>query len=445
MSSSFSDRRQDDGCSAVSRPSKNNRQEPHEALKTGISEFDPTDLPDGTGNRPMSVEPNVSLRDEAVVVRTPNGYRIPVEHASVEQIEEGDVMARPWYAVLNEWRDWINSPLYQAGHIEYENELGEVGRAKIENSYMESYSRRYYARLKDLERGVRRRFGADDVTTVMLTNSNSSLNAQGGRRCSGDQMREIADGWNTARKQLPHILEDYDYVYARVWEPHKSGYGHLHVALFIYDPDGEIEAEMFRPYMDSYTSNTAGAGSDAHSNEACELHDQGNGWNDAVGGCDDCRCPVSVNDDVENIGSYISEYLGIFGEDPLDRPITEQMFYATCWATKTRRLDFSNDAQDIIKGEEFRRETGLRPEDRGSVGKDDTGEPEPTEATVDPESQEVIRLGSDNDADPADVWSVKALCAVPSRSPEYSDPTTGGVSSTEIDGVSGVDPPKWVD
>ena len=448
MSSSdrpFSDRRQDDSCSAVSRPSKNNCQEPHEALKTGISEFDPTDLPDGTGNRPLSVEPNVSLRDEAVVVRTPNGYRIPVEHASAEQIEQGDVMARPWYAVLNEWRDWMNSPLYQAGHIEFENELGEVGRAKIENSYMESYSRTYYAKVKDLERGVRRRYGRDDVTTVMLTNGATSLNAQGGRRCPGDQIREIADGWNTARKQLPHILEGYDHAVVKVWEPHESGYAHLHVALFIHDPDEEIEAEMFRPYMDSYTSNTAGAGTVAHSNEACEIHDQGNGWNDAVGGCDDCRSPVSVNDDVENIGSYISEYLGIFGEDPLDRPIPEQMFYATCWATKTRRLDFSHSAQDIIKGEEFRRETGLRPEDRGQVQDDDTGESETTEATVDPESREVIRLGGDDGADPADVWSVKALCAVPSRSPEYSDPTTGGVSSTEIDGVSGVDPPKWVD
>ena len=394
----------------------------------------------------MSVTEGVSLRDEAVVVRTENGYRIPVEHTDGEHIEQGDAIARPWYAVVNEWREWLDSPIYQAGHIEFENELGEIGRTKIENSYMESYSARYYARLKDLERGVRRRFGTDNVTTAMLTTTTTNENAQGGRRCPGDAMREIAGGWDTARKQLPHILEGYEYVYARVWEPHKSGYGHQHIAVFIEDPNEEIEADDFKPFMQSYTSNTAGAGSEVHSNEACELHDQGNGWDDAVGGCDDCRSPVSVNDDVENIGSYISDYLGIFGDEPLDRPITEQMFYATCWATKTRRLDFSNDAQDIIKGEEFRRETGLRPEDRGEAENDDTDESEPTEALVDPESQEVLQSGEGIDADdPADVWSVKALCAVPSRTPEYSDPVSGGVGSTQIDGLSGVDPPKWVD
>ena len=432
---------------AFSRPSKNNRQEPHEALKPEDSNFDPTDLPNGAGNRPMSVSAGVRLRDEAVAVRTPNGHRVPVDVANEEQKEEGDVMARPWYAVLNEWRDWMNSPLYQAGHIEFENDLGEIGRTKIENSYMESYSARYYARLKDLERGVRRRFGVEDVTTVMLTTSATNENASGGRRCPGDHMREIADGWDTARKQLPHILEGYEYVYARVWEPHQSGYGHQHIALFIKDPEEEIEAEQFRPFMRSYTSNVEGAGTEAHSNEACELHDHGGGWNDAVGGCDDCRCPVSVNDDVENVGSYISEYIGIFGEEALDRPLTEQMFYATCWATNTRRLDFGQGAQDIIKGEEFRRETGLRPQDRGGdeQGDDGDGEPEEIEPTVGPENQQVLRPGEEIEGDPANNWSVRALCAVPSRSPEYSDPISGGVGVTEIDGIDGIDPPKFVD
>ena len=442
----FSDRRQNDGCSAVSRPSKNNRQEPHEALKPTDSEIGPSDLPEATPHRPVSVTEGVSLRDEAVIVRTKSGHRVPVEHANADQIEEGDVMARPWYAVVSEWREWLNSPIYQAGHIEFENGLGEIGRARIENSYMESYSARYYARLKDLERGVRRRFGKDNITTIMLTLSATNQNAAGGFRSPGDHMREIADGWDTARKQLPHILEGYRSVYARVWEPHQSGYGHQHIAVFVEDPDGEIAAEQFRPFMDSYTSNVDGAGSEAHSNRACAEHDHGGGWNDAVGGCDDCRSAVSVNHDVENIGSYISEYLGIFGDEPLDRPITEQMFYATCWATKTRRLDFSNDAQDIISGEQFRRETGLRPEDRGQCQNDDSGEREATGATVDPENQEVIQPGEEIDAtDPADDWSVRALCAVPSRTPEYSDPVSGGVGSTEIDGLSGVDPPKWVE
>ena len=55
----------------------------------------------------------------------------------------------------------------------------------------------------------------------------------------------------------------------------------------------------------------------------------------------------------------------MFGESILDRPQSEQMFHAVTWATNTRRLDFSNGAQEIIRMEKFRRDTGLNPEARG--------------------------------------------------------------------------------
>jgi len=116
------------------------------------------------------------------------------------------------------------------------------------------------------------------------------------------------------------------------------------------------------------------------------------------------------------------------------------MFYATCWATNTRRLDFDNGtndgrragAQDIISGEEFRRETGLRPSDRGDC-----------------ESDSKPADSGDTDADDTDDteegWTVKRLCTVPSKSREHVDASAGGVDVTTIDGSNCVDPPKWVD
>lgn len=395
--------------SGGSRPSKNNRQAPHESLNGGDSDLDSTDLPGATGLRPLSVSEGVTLRDEAVVIDTDDGIRVSVDGLPENDRPDGDRKARPWYAVVNAWRDWMNSPIYQSGHITFESSDGETVRTQVENSYMESYSTRYYARLKDLERGVERRY--DDVTTVMLTLSASSENANGGPRCPADHMREIASGWDTARKQLPHILAGYNYCYARIWEPHQSGYGHQHVAIFVEDDGGDLAAEDFRPFMDSYTGDTPGAGSEAH----------------AVDGD-----AVSINDDVENMGSYISEYLGIFGEEALDRPMKEQMFYATTWATNTRRLDFGAAAQEIISGEEFRRETGLRPSDRGDC-----------------ESDSKAAHGGDTDADDTDDteegWTVKRLCTVPSKSREHIDASAGGVNVTTIDGSNCVDPPKWVD
>lgn len=368
-----------------SRPSKNNRQDAPQGRSGPIQELGPSDLPDGTGLRPLSVEPERRLRNEAV-----------------QELSDGP-QARQWYAVLNEWRDWYDG--YLGSHIEFDGPDGETVRTELENSYMPKYGKRYYAKLKDFERGVEREF--EGLTTVMLTFTASHVNANGGPRCPADHMRDIMDGYDAARKQLHHALSGRNWEYARVWEPHADGYGHLHLAVFVED-DGDrpdLRAEQFEPVMRSHVENCGPAGSEAH----------------AVDGD-----AVSINSEVNNLGSYISEYIGIFGDETLNRPVTEQMFYAVTWATNTRRVDFSNGAQDLMNREQFRRETGLRPEDRGGESLERWKE------TGDPDGDTGPDVGG---------WEVSSICTVRARRPEYADPTTGGVETTAIRGRSGVDPP----
>jgi hypothetical protein len=191
-----------------------------------------------------------------------------------------------------------------------------------------------------------------------------------------------------------------------VWEPHADGYGHLHLAIFVEADGDELDAETFAPVMRSHVENCGPAGSDAHDVEG-----------DAV----------SVRDDVENLGSYISEYIGIFGDETLNRPITEQMFYAVTWATNTRRVDFSNGAQEIMERAKvrraFRRDTdGLDPEDCPEGFEEWQEEQGETDGAV-------------------SEWVAESICTVTYREPEYADPTSGGVETTEIVGRSGVDPP----
>jgi hypothetical protein len=342
---------------------------------------DPADLPGDTALRPLAVEEGRTLRDEAVL-----------------ELAEGP-QAAPWYSVVNEWREWYAD--YRRMHVEYEGPDGEISRTGLENSYQPEYGKRYYARLKDLERGIERTY--ESLTTAMLTFSASTLNAEGAPRCPADHMRDIAGGWDTARKQLHQVLSGENWEYAKVWEPHSGGergpggYGHLHVAVFVEADD--LQGERFAPVLESYTERCGPAGREAHTVENA----------------------VSVNSDVENLGSYISEYIGIFGDETLNRPMTEQMFYAVTWATGTRRLDFSNGAQSIIADEQFRRETGLRPKDRGEGG---TGSG-----------------GAESDSGEGSDWSVDSICTVRRGSPEYADPTSGGADTTPIKGRSGVDPP----
>jgi len=390
----------------------------------------------------MSIREGVRLRDEARAIKSPEGYTTPLECASLSDVEsgefEGEIVARPVYRILNEWREMYRS--YMSAHIEYcDQSTGEVSYGPLENSYQPRYNRRYYARTKDLERGIEREF--DDPTTVMFTLSNSHLNdradlspGNGDRwRCPADHMREIADGWDTARKQLHQILDDRRWVYVRIWEPHADGYGHLHIGVIV---EGDANASEFEKVMRTYVDRVDGAAWDAHENRACSEHDHGGGWNDAAPGCDDCENPVSVGDDVENVAQYMMEYLDVVGEeegewaDPLEQPIEKQMFHATTWATGTRRLDFSGGpvtedgwktgAQGIIAREEFRRETGLRPESRGAT-----------------ESQETDAADAESD------WMATSIAYVDHDGPQRADvPDGGGSYMGEISGGDTSDPPQ---
>jgi hypothetical protein len=358
----------------------------------------------GTGLRPISVDPDRQLREEAVAVELDDGQAtVPLTSGAVDR-EDGTAKARQWYRVVNEHSRWYEE--YQRSHIEYESPDGETVRAPLENSYQPGYGDRYYAKLMDLKRGIERCW--DGFSIAMLTLSASTLNANDQPRCPADHMRDIAESWKTARKHLYNVLDGRRWTYARVWEPTSedghgpAGYGHMHVAVFVEDGDG-LEAREFRPFMSSYVENCKAAGWDAHRPDG-----------DAV----------SVTHDLEeaNAATYISEYIGQYGEDLTDRPMHERAFLAAAWATGTRRVEFSNGAQDIISGEQFRRETGLRPQDRGEAAGD--------------------TAAAENDtADGEDGWGLKRMCEVSRSGPNYYEPDDGVAETVGIE-ATGTDPPR---
>lgn len=380
-----------------SRLSKNNRQ--------GTSEpVEPSDLP-GPSRRPVAVQAGTTLRDEARAVKVGPGNVVPLSKIGDDNLDPDDeIQALPTYRVVREWRRWMRS--YRNSHIEYQSDEGETVRAPLENSYQTGYARRYYARMKDLERAVERVY--ESLTTVMLTFTASHRNAEGRWRCPADHMSDVRDGWDTARKHLYDVLDGHRWEYARIMEPHRDGYGHLHVAVFV-ETDG-LDAERFRPVMESHVRRVESAGSEAHGLKQVGLGDT-----------------VSVSAELDSLAGYLSEYLGAYTDGTaLDRPMNEQAFLAVTWATNSRRLDFSNGAQALIADERFRRETGLRPEDRGEA--ESGGESGP----------------SDGATSEGPTWEVRSLCEVSDREPNYYNPTSGGVEAGPIDGRDGVDPPRRV-
>jgi len=51
---------------------------------------------------------------------------------------------------------------------------------------------------------------------------------------------------------------------------------------------------------------------------------------------------------LSNLGSYLAEYLGTFGDDPLDAPDHQQAANAVLWATGRRRWRPSKGAQEYM-------------------------------------------------------------------------------------------------
>ena len=308
---------------------------------------------------------------------------------------------------------------YQGTSLVFENDEGDTSSMPMLNSYMAEYSDTYYARLKQFERAVQRHF--IEPTTVILTLTASTENDRGLPRAPADHMREIADGWHRARQELYDVLGGHEWEYLRIWEPHESGYGHLHVGLVI-DGRAEIGPGDFVPFLDTYTDKVKAAGTAAHTVDKA----------------------VSVNDDIENMGSYLSEYLGIYGEEEsvLDRPVAEQIFYAISWATNTRRIEFSRGAQELIdeqrdleRREERREETDTTPADRGG------GDTAAAESRTEPrEGQSGTSTG---ERAPLEVWR---LVAIETDDDEREPPPDGGgIDAGPIDGYNGWDRPKRVD
>jgi hypothetical protein len=60
-----------------------------------------------------------------------------------------------------------------------------------------------------------------------------------------------------------------------------------------------------------------------------------------------------------------------------------------------------------------------------------------------PDAFEDWREGEQEDDEdgPVSEWTVESICTVSNGSPDYADPTTGGVDTTPIEGRPEVDPP----
>jgi hypothetical protein len=284
----------------------------------------------------------------------------------------------------------------------FEGPDGTEVTAPVPNSYSDEYGRKHYGRLKDLEREAVRE--SSDLHTVMLSLTASSTDENGMQRPLGDHLQGIQDSWNPfVRRELQRVMTDagfgrydpaidYDlasgmawlfdeeppkwWEYATVVEPHggggdATGYGHFHVAVFashpVEDPaiDSDLDSGMawlfdeepteraFHSVIEKHVEKCEHAGREAHDVSAADPDDR----------------PVSVNavepdsdsegEEIGNLGSYLSAYIGGFSGELEERPMHELLFQATAWSQGRQRVRYSNGAGALARqGRERRARNG---------------------------------------------------------------------------------------
>jgi len=358
--------------------------------------------------RPISVRGGTKLRDEA---------------ASRKRSEEERYRSRTWSAVLNEFLQWYNG--YRNAHLVFKNPDGELVRGEMPNSHQPRYGNKYYARLKALERQVIEKF--DDPHSVMLTFSGSSENASGGWRCPADHLRDVIESWRPDRGRgvyhtLRYVLDGKRWEYAIVVEKHRSGYGHVHCAVFV---DGEVSETDFHPVIDAHLRQCDIAGRSAHDYHSHNEEDR----------------PISIKridpnaDDMEaigNLGSYIGEYIGSHGAPLFDRGIDELAFRAAAWATGTQVVRFSNGANELIDQDREYVE-----EDKPEVSVKPNPDFDPTEHS-NPDAEE-FPFEVENEG-----WSIVGVARIEDDEEQIFKIHQSGTVWREIDDASQLDPPKSV-
>ena len=277
------------------------------------------------------------------------------------------------------WTDAIHA--FLRSHVDYDGLVARFADrdsadefdVPLVDAWGEEYSRTQYARARALQRqmgGGERPTGADaipawdDPATAMLTLTASSV--PGGDRLSPvDHLDAIHDAFSyggvrdTLRNTMEyHLGLDPDsWGYWLQGEPHGMGkaadadetpganacYTHLHVGVY-FDASAtaldlcSVGSELER-VIDKHIEECDPAGAGGHA------YEQIDDYLLEENGC------ISLNADVENLGSYIATYMGGYTEDLLDKPIEYIAWGALYWSAARRRISRSKLVNETIRAD----------------------------------------------------------------------------------------------
>ena len=257
-----------------------------------------------------------------------------------------DHVDRPisWNGAITQFRDYIRDK--EDVQSVFENTVGDCIQGNKPHRFHPEYSSKQYAKLKDLERGISEAYGKR-LYTAMLTFTASSTDDSGNPLPPVDHLDGLLESWDAIRRSLDRVFDENRYERVAILEPHKSGYIHIHMAVFV---DGIVTSTQFEPVIESHVNNCDLAGWTAHDLDEDDTisvrhagADRQPGYNHAL-----AEGIEHDSDQLAEIAIYLAEYLGVFDADPLDTPEHIQAANSVLWATNRQRWRPSNGAQQYM-------------------------------------------------------------------------------------------------
>jgi len=262
------------------------------------------------GYRPLSVRGDVSLRAELL------------DHDTGE--------ATDWSTAVQMYRRWLDGYTGEdSGALLLENPDGEEVEKPANVRFGEHRAKKEYARLHNLHDGLEHEY--EDLHIAMVSLTASSRNDRGGLRCPTDHLHDLDASRDAVMASLRRQLPNRRYCTAWILEPHKSGYGHRHLVVFV---EGAVPRSVFEPLVDSHLNNCQPARKPAHEYDEC---------------IDVKPVDRDGDDAVNSIAYYLTEYIADSFDSTDETPEHVEQFNTLLWATGKRRVGYSQNAYEYME------------------------------------------------------------------------------------------------
>jgi len=228
------------------------------------------------------------------------------------------------------YRRWLDGYTGEnSGALLLENPDGEEVEKPANVRFGEHRAKKEYARLHNLHDGLEHEY--EDLHIAMVSLTASSRNDRGGLRCPADHLHDLDASRDAVMATLRRQLPNRRYCTAWILEPHKSGYGHRHLVVFV---EGAVSRSVFEPLVDSHLNNCQPARKPAHEYDEC---------------IDVKPVDRDGDDAVNSIAYYLTEYIADSFDSTEETPEHVEQFNTLLWATGKRRVGYSQNAYEHME------------------------------------------------------------------------------------------------